>query len=255
MTRNRPVFHFCRPFPDGDGLHDLTARVFEDTRVLRAAHAPLRPQMVHQLFFQCSPRLNEQATVNRFVGHAQALGVFSHPEICSGATSPGSVYSPLGPLTCGGRQAGTSSVAGPRPRHGHLPHGLDRPDHRRGEKSPGSPSRPLDPVLEQFHEAAIRKRFLEIYFLAHSGSAPGANDDGRREEFLRGATTNTEWSYGACQKRAQSHAATVPPSIGSRCRFSPAQKAQTVSLTSYNTTFREQTYIRWCCIDRLNRHD
>src|SRR5580698_9074515 len=39
----------------------------------RAAHAPLRPQVVQQLFFQCSPGLNEQATVNRFVGHAQAL--------------------------------------------------------------------------------------------------------------------------------------------------------------------------------------
>ena len=39
--------------------------------------------------------------------------------------------------------------------------------------------------------------------------------------------------------------------IGSRCPFSPAQKVQTVSLASYNTTFREQTYIRWCCIDPL----
>jgi hypothetical protein len=26
----------------------------------RAAHAALRPQVVHQLFFQYSPRLNEQ---------------------------------------------------------------------------------------------------------------------------------------------------------------------------------------------------
>jgi hypothetical protein len=39
----------------------------------RAAHAPLRPQVVHQLFFQHSTRLNEQATVNGFVGHAHAL--------------------------------------------------------------------------------------------------------------------------------------------------------------------------------------
>ena len=73
MTRNRPVFRFRRPFSNGDGLDDLTARVSEDRRVLRAAHAPLRPQVVHQLFFQYSPRLNEQATVNGFVGHAQAL--------------------------------------------------------------------------------------------------------------------------------------------------------------------------------------
>src|ERR1700730_9801898 len=27
----------------------------------RAAHAPLRPQVVHQLFFQYSPRLDEEA--------------------------------------------------------------------------------------------------------------------------------------------------------------------------------------------------
>src|SRR5215470_14987602 len=37
------------------------------------AHAPLRPQVVHQLFFQYSPRLNEQAAVNGLVGHAHAL--------------------------------------------------------------------------------------------------------------------------------------------------------------------------------------
>src|SRR5215472_8274599 len=39
----------------------------------RAAHAPLRPQVVHQLFFQYSSCLNEQAAVNGLVGHAHAL--------------------------------------------------------------------------------------------------------------------------------------------------------------------------------------
>ncbi len=43
------------------------------TGVSRTAHAPLRPQVVHQLFFQHSPRLNEQAAVNGLVGHAHAL--------------------------------------------------------------------------------------------------------------------------------------------------------------------------------------
>src|SRR5882757_3777918 len=41
----------------------------------RAAHPPLRPQMVKQLFFQHSTGLNEQATVDGLVGHAHALGV------------------------------------------------------------------------------------------------------------------------------------------------------------------------------------
>src|SRR5580658_141218 len=39
----------------------------------RAAHAPLRPQAVHQLFLQHSTGLDEQTAINRLVGHAQAL--------------------------------------------------------------------------------------------------------------------------------------------------------------------------------------
>jgi Integrase core domain len=38
----------------------------------RSAHASLRPQVLHQLFFQYSPRLDEQAAVNDFVGHLHA---------------------------------------------------------------------------------------------------------------------------------------------------------------------------------------
>jgi hypothetical protein len=39
MTRNGAVLDFCGPLPDGDGIYDLTARVFKDTRVLRPAYA------------------------------------------------------------------------------------------------------------------------------------------------------------------------------------------------------------------------
>jgi hypothetical protein len=42
MTGNGAVLDFCRPLPDGDGIYDLTARVFKDTRVLRAADAALK---------------------------------------------------------------------------------------------------------------------------------------------------------------------------------------------------------------------
>src|SRR6266481_6879283 len=41
--------------------------------VARAAHASLRPQMVQQLLFRHSPRLNEQAAVNGLVGHSHPL--------------------------------------------------------------------------------------------------------------------------------------------------------------------------------------
>src|ERR1700686_4218402 len=54
-----------------------------------------------------------------------------------------------------------------------------------------------------------------------------------------------------CRGRARSHAATVPPSSGTIARSSAPQKVHTVDLASCITTFREQTYIRWCCIDLL----
>jgi hypothetical protein len=43
--------------------------------VPRAADPPLGPKMLNQLLFQHSTRLNEQATINRLVRHAQVLVV------------------------------------------------------------------------------------------------------------------------------------------------------------------------------------
>src|SRR6266478_4863546 len=73
MTRYGAVLNFSGSFPDGDGICDLAARIFKDTSVLRAADATLGSQVPKQLFLQHSARLNEQAAVNGFVGHAQAL--------------------------------------------------------------------------------------------------------------------------------------------------------------------------------------
>ena len=39
MTGNGAVLDFCGPFPDGNSIYDLTARVFKDSRVPRAADA------------------------------------------------------------------------------------------------------------------------------------------------------------------------------------------------------------------------
>src|SRR5258708_29687011 len=43
--------------------------------VTRAAHASLRPQVIHQLLFQRSTGLNEQTSVYGLVGHEHALVV------------------------------------------------------------------------------------------------------------------------------------------------------------------------------------
>jgi hypothetical protein len=85
--------------------------------------------------------------------------LFSHSEICSGDQSRIS-YSQRPLATSGAGQEGTSSVAKRTPRHGHPPHGLDRPEGYRGEKSPGSPSRPLDRGDWLSHESTNRKRSL-----------------------------------------------------------------------------------------------
>ena len=73
MTGNGAVFDFCGPFPDGDGIDDLTTVVSTVTRVPRAAYTPLGSKVLNQLLFQHSPRLNKQPAVNRFVGHAHTL--------------------------------------------------------------------------------------------------------------------------------------------------------------------------------------
>jgi hypothetical protein len=59
MTRNGAILDFCGPFPDGDGLDDLTAGLSADARVLRAAYAALGSQVLNQLFLQHSACLDE----------------------------------------------------------------------------------------------------------------------------------------------------------------------------------------------------
>src|SRR5215472_13280645 len=72
MAGNGSVFRLRRSFPNRDGIDDLTPGLSVFASMARAAHAPLRPQMLHQLLFQCSPRLNEQAAVDGLVGHSHA---------------------------------------------------------------------------------------------------------------------------------------------------------------------------------------
>src|ERR1700730_1851289 len=96
MTGDGAVLDFSGPFPNGDGIDDLTTAVSTDTRMPRAADLPLGPQVLNQLFFQPSARLNEQAAINRFVRHAHALVlgilVLQPSGKSAPATSPGSVY-------------------------------------------------------------------------------------------------------------------------------------------------------------------
>jgi hypothetical protein len=66
MAGNGAVLDFCGSFPDGDGIYDLTARVFKDARVLRAAYAALGSQVPDQLFFQHSAGFNSTRGVTMY---------------------------------------------------------------------------------------------------------------------------------------------------------------------------------------------
>src|SRR5208282_704377 len=79
--------------------------------------------------------------------------------------------------------------------------------------------------------------------LAPTASGLDGNDGALWEESLREATTNSEWRYVACQRRARSHAASLPPSIASRRRSSQSQTVQTVSLASYKHHLLESRLI------------
>src|ERR1700676_1821374 len=73
MAGNGTILDFRRSFADGDGIDDPALGVPVNAGVPRAADPPLGAQVLNQLFFQHSARLNEQAAINRLVGHAQAL--------------------------------------------------------------------------------------------------------------------------------------------------------------------------------------
>src|SRR6202790_1999006 len=75
MAGNGTIFHFRRSFADGDGIDDPALGVPVNAGVPRAADPPLRSQMPNQFLFQHSTRLNEQAAINGFVRHAEALVV------------------------------------------------------------------------------------------------------------------------------------------------------------------------------------
>src|SRR5215470_7104062 len=73
MARNRSIFRLGGSFADRNRIDDLPPTMSMFAGMARAAHAPLRPQVVHQLFFQYSPRLNEQGAVDGLVGHSHTL--------------------------------------------------------------------------------------------------------------------------------------------------------------------------------------
>src|ERR1700735_762448 len=74
MTGDGAVLDFCGPFPDRDGIDDLTARIFKDSRVLRAADAALGSQVPQQLFLQHSAGYTRTKLLTAAVG--REIGIY-----------------------------------------------------------------------------------------------------------------------------------------------------------------------------------
>ena len=142
MAGNGTIFDFRRSFADGNGIDDLALRVSVNAGVPRAADPPLGAKVLNQLLFQRSARLNEQAAINRFVRHAQALVVrdtdcFSHPEICSGDQSSISLLATMVAELLVQGQTGRPWAAKPTARPADRLHWLDTARARHGGRPLG----------------------------------------------------------------------------------------------------------------------
>src|SRR5579863_5853258 len=73
MAGDGSVLNVGGPFPDGDGIDDLTTVMPAIPDVPRATDPPLGSQVPHQLLFQRSSRLNEQAAIDGLVRYVHRL--------------------------------------------------------------------------------------------------------------------------------------------------------------------------------------
>src|ERR1700722_8257763 len=222
----------------------------------RAAHAPLRPQVVQQLFFQCSPGLNEQATVNRFVGHAQALVVgilvlqppgnlfgrpvqdqFTRndvPQLALDAQQ--TLLRPQGRnpslLICiMGTIGRTPTMASDLPAHGGG-RSIQTSRYLTNRGTASDPSRYVLSLRQGEHQAPAVTS-------SRGNAAP------RQQHGANAAVWLVKSAPNLMQRLSRLPAA---PNVTLLDRRKPKPHPSSHA----NTTFTEQIYIRWCCIDLSN---
>jgi hypothetical protein len=73
VARDRPVFHLGRTLSDGHGINNLPARLSAGRGTFASAHQPPSPQPRDQFLPQHPASLDEQAFIDRLVGHPHRL--------------------------------------------------------------------------------------------------------------------------------------------------------------------------------------
>jgi hypothetical protein len=75
MARNRTILDFSRALSDGNRIDDLTSPHTASVTVFASPHRSPRSQMPYEFFFKHASSLNEEASVDGFVGDLHLLVV------------------------------------------------------------------------------------------------------------------------------------------------------------------------------------
>jgi hypothetical protein len=79
MARNSTILDFSRTLSDGNRIDDLTSPHAASVTVFASPHRSPRSQMPHEFFFKHASSLNEEASVDGFVGDLHLLVVWISP--------------------------------------------------------------------------------------------------------------------------------------------------------------------------------
>jgi hypothetical protein len=79
MARNGTILDFSRTLSDGNCIDDLTSSHAASVAVLASPHRSPRSQMPYELFFEHASSLNEETSVDGFVGDLHLLVVWISP--------------------------------------------------------------------------------------------------------------------------------------------------------------------------------
>ena len=254
MTGDSSILDFRRPFPDRNGIDDLALRCPLMLECCERRMRRLDRRCSNQLLFQHSARLNEQAAVNGFVGHAQALvvgilGLQPSGNLFRRPVQHQFTRNDLSQLLVDGQQAGL----GPQGRLPGLLIRFARSIVRTPAMAGDLPAHRRDRPLQTCGDPTNRR----------TGSDPSRDvfPLGQRERPQRAPTDCRNDPAMTRQQKDEWTTCLLPNARPISCNDCPAFQRRHISALcaaesppfpcAINTTFREKIYIRWCCIDRL----
>ena len=136
---------------------------------------------------------------------------------------------------------GTAWAARPSPRPADPLHGLDTQDGHHDVRPPGSPStqRARRLAISRIDEPEAIPREISSRSVRVRASSPRRRAP---EQSHRDAPTDSEWTYAACQRPAQSCATTLTLSSAATHQPAAPRKVPRISLASLTPPRKEDLY-------------